>query len=160
MTEIRLRREDLNMILVFFIVIIVILVVFCIHMMNGRDYYDSIRKPNFAPPPWLFMLLTTIVVLTIGYVAVIIWRYSGDDKPLCFSLWVAEVILLWGAFVAFFERQQPEVTAYLLMAFLAVHASLIYKLQHIDTLSATLYLASGVWMLYVILTVLEISNLN
>ena len=148
------------MLIDFLVVTIEVLLILSIHMFNGKTFYDSLTQPNFAPPPWLFVFLMIITVLIIGYVGIIIMRYSETDKEICFSLWVAELAVLWGAFVAFFQREQIEVSAYLLVLFLAIHVSLTFKLQHTDTLSATLYLATGIWILYVILTNLELVNLN
>lgn len=157
----RASQRELVVAVTIFIILIVIFIVMMIHLNNGEDFYNGLIKPTFAAPPWLFIIMLAITILVLGYGGVVTFNAKADeDQVLCFSLWVASVIVLWAAMLAFFERNLLVETSYLLILFLALHVSLTYKLQFLNKSCAAAYFAIAIWFTYLIVTLTEFIKLN
>lgn len=54
--------------------------------MNTYNYYQTLIKPSFAPPAWLFgpvwSLLYLIIIVTFGYVVYTCWKEKKEYKIL------------------------------------------------------------------------------
>lgn len=44
---------------------------------NAAGFYQSLSRPDWAPPPWLFGPVWTILYLMIGIAAWLVWRERG-----------------------------------------------------------------------------------
>ncbi len=108
---------------------------------NAGDFYAQLVRPAWAPPGWLFAPVWTLLYVTMGVAAWLVWRESGlggAARALTLfliqlaanALWTwlffawrlggpafAEVLLLWGlilATVVAFWRVRPLAGALLL----------------------------------------------
>ena len=91
---------------------------------NAAGFYQSLSRPDWAPPPWLFGPVWTVLYLMIGIAAWLVWRergFAGARAALSLFLiqlaanalwtWIffawrrgalafAEIVLLWVLIVA------------------------------------------------------------
>lgn len=44
---------------------------------NAAGFYQSLSRPDWAPPPWLFGPVWTVLYLMIGIAAWLVWRERG-----------------------------------------------------------------------------------
>jgi tryptophan-rich sensory protein len=44
---------------------------------NAGDFYTSLSRPPWAPPPWLFAPVWTLLYLLLGVAAWLVWRERG-----------------------------------------------------------------------------------
>jgi tryptophan-rich sensory protein len=44
---------------------------------NAGDFYTSLSRPPWAPPPWLFAPVWTLLYLLLGVAAWLVWRGRG-----------------------------------------------------------------------------------
>ena len=44
---------------------------------NAAGFYQSLARPDWAPPPWLFGPVWTVLYLMIGIAAWLVWRDRG-----------------------------------------------------------------------------------
>ena len=75
----------------------------------ASGWYDSLRKPVFTPPAWLFGPAWTALYLLMGVAAFLVWR-TGFDSPgvkLALAVFLIQLILnaLWSVF--FFGLRSP-----------------------------------------------------
>lgn len=85
-----------------------------------------------------------------------------DDRARCMALWVANLVILYGTFVTFFEKRLIVESSYLLMLLLAIQLSLAYQLQYVSggKFAALAYGFGSVLVVYFIIMNAEIQRLN
>jgi len=75
--------------------------------MDAESIYKSLTLPSFAPPPWIFGPVWTILYITMGIASYRIWMYAGHNKGVGTALfyYTMQLILnfLWS--VIFFSLQ-------------------------------------------------------
>ncbi|WP_262391332.1 TspO/MBR family protein [Nocardiopsis sp. CNR-923] len=59
--------------------------------------YSSLERPPWAPPPWLFAPVWTVLYGMIGVSAWLVWRRAGWDARTALLWWWAQLVLnaLW-----------------------------------------------------------------
>jgi tryptophan-rich sensory protein len=65
---------------------------------NAAGFYQSLSRPGWAPPPWLFGPVWTILYLMIGIAAWLVWRERGfTGARTALALFVVQLIAnaLW-----------------------------------------------------------------
>jgi tryptophan-rich sensory protein len=74
---------------------------------NAADFYGQLVQPVWAPPPWLFGPVWTLLYTLMGLSAWLVWRVGGlAANPLAFALFCGQLLLnaLWSWL--FFTWQQ------------------------------------------------------
>lgn len=65
---------------------------------NAAGFYQSLSRPDWAPPPWLFGPVWTVLYLMIGVAAWLVWRERGlTGARTALSLFVIQLVAnaLW-----------------------------------------------------------------
>ena len=89
------------------------------------DWYLTLRKPGWTPPPWVFPVVWTPLYLMIAVAGWLAWRQSGLFS-LPFAFYAVQMILnaAWSA--VFFGLRRPDLAlAELLLLWLSILATLI-----------------------------------
>jgi benzodiazapine receptor len=90
-------------------------------------WYQSLEKPSWTPPEWLFGPAWTTLYILMGVAAWLVWRHGGwrsQKRPL--TLFVVQVVLnaLWS--IVFFGMRNPGLgMAEIVVLWLAILATLI-----------------------------------
>lgn len=90
-------------------------------------WYQSLEKPSWTPPDWLFGPAWTTLYILMGVAAWLVWRHGGwrsQKRPL--TLFVVQVVLnaLWS--LLFFGMRNPGLgMAEIVLLWLAILATLI-----------------------------------
>lgn len=90
-------------------------------------WYQSLEKPSWTPPDWLFGPAWTTLYILMGVAAWLVWRHGGwrsQKRPL--TLFVVQVVLnaLWSIF--FFGMRNPGLgMVEIVVLWLAILATLI-----------------------------------
>ena len=74
----------------------------------GPGWYESLRKPAWTPPDWVFGPVWTLLYLSMGTAAWLVWRERGfAGARLALSLFFAQLALnaLWS--ILFFGMRRP-----------------------------------------------------
>lgn len=143
------------------VILIVVFIVLLMHVNRGSDFWDGLDKPTYAPPAWLYFTMIAAAIVILWYGGTVIFTQTHpDDKATCCSLWIISLVLLYGSFLAFWERRLIVESTYLLMLFLAFHVSIAYKLQFVNSMAAMLYGIGAVVMVYFIILGTELQRLN
>ncbi len=67
--------------------------------------YESLTKPDWAPPGWLFGPVWTLLYVMIGAAAWGVWQRTGWSRPLV--LWAIQLVLNAAWTPIFFGLHQP-----------------------------------------------------
>ena len=71
------------------------------------DYYAELRKPPWAPPPWLFGPVWTVLYALIGVAAWLVARRGGAGTRGALGLWGGQLALNAAWTPIFFGRRAP-----------------------------------------------------
>lgn len=71
------------------------------------DYYADLRKPAWAPPPWLFGPVWTALYAMIGVAAWLVARSGGPARGRALGLWSGQLILNAAWTPIFFGLRAP-----------------------------------------------------
>lgn len=83
-------------------------------------FYDSLQKPSFAPPGWLFPVVWSLLYAAMALAMYLVLRKQGKDRFLLLGLYVAQlaVNLIWP--FLFFVQQALGLSFFWLVLLLAL----------------------------------------
>ncbi|VDC24687.1 TspO/MBR family protein [Pseudogemmobacter humi] len=126
-------------------------------------WYESLSKPAFNPPNWVFAPVWTILYLIIGVVG---WRVFGrttDSRSGTGSLralWGLQLLLNYAWSPAFFGLESAGLALVLISLLLATILAFILRALPRDRLSAGLFIPYLAWVSFAALLNFEIWRLN
>lgn len=122
------------------------------------DWYQSLQKPFFNPPPWLFGPVWTTLYVLIGVAGARIWQRA--PKSAAMQLWFAQMAfnLMWSP--AFFGLQNPELALAVIAGMLVTIITFMVKARPIDRISTLLVAPYLAWVAFASLLNLSIVWLN
>jgi tryptophan-rich sensory protein len=71
------------------------------------DYYADLRKPSWAPPPWLFGPVWSVLYAMIGVAAWLVSRRGGSGTGRALGLWGGQLALNAAWTPIFFGLRAP-----------------------------------------------------
>ncbi|PLK70570.1 sensor histidine kinase [Rhizobium sp. TH135] len=122
------------------------------------DWYQSLEKPFFNPPSWLFGPVWTTLYVLIGIAGARIWQRA--PKSAAMQLWFAQMAfnLMWSP--AFFGLQNPELALIVIVGMLVTIIAFMVKAKPIDRVSMLLFVPYLAWVAFASLLNLSIAWLN
>ena len=122
------------------------------------DWYQSLEKPFFNPPPWLFGPVWTTLYVLIGIAGARIWQRA--PKSAAMQLWFAQMAfnLMWSP--AFFGLQNPELALAVIVGMLVTITAFMVKARPIDRISTLLFVPYLAWVTFAGILNLSIAWLN
>jgi tryptophan-rich sensory protein len=122
------------------------------------EWYQSLEKPFFNPPSWLFGPVWTTLYVMIGVAGARIWQRA--PKSAAMQLWFAQMAfnLMWSP--AFFGLQNPELALVVIAGMLATIIAFMVKAKPIDRISTLLFVPYLAWVSFASVLNLSIAWLN
>lgn len=122
------------------------------------DWYQSLEKPFFNPPPWLFGPVWTTLYVLIGVAGARIWQRA--PKSAAMQLWFAQMAfnLMWSP--SFFGLQNPELALAVIVGMLVTIIAFMVKARPIDRISTLLFFPYLAWVTFAGILNLSIAWLN
>ena len=81
-----------------FVLVFVVAAVGSTASIEARDFYAQLVQPAWAPPPWLFGPVWTVLYVMMGIAAALVWRAGGfHERRVELSLFLLQLALngLW-----------------------------------------------------------------
>ncbi|AOG12014.1 tspO/MBR family protein [Agrobacterium sp. RAC06] len=122
------------------------------------DWYQSLEKPFFNPPAWLFGPVWTTLYVLIGVAGARIWQRA--PKSAAMQLWFAQMAfnLMWSP--AFFGLQNPELALAVILGMLVTIIAFMVKAKPIDRISTLLFVPYLAWVTFAGILNLSLAWLN
>lgn len=122
------------------------------------DWYQSLEKPFFNPPAWLFGPVWTTLYVLIGVAGARIWQRA--PKSAAMQLWFAQMALnlMWSP--AFFGLQNPELALAVIVGMLVTIIAFMIKARPIDRISTLLFVPYLAWVTFAGILNLSLAWLN
>jgi benzodiazapine receptor len=122
------------------------------------DWFQSLEKPFFNPPAWLFGPVWTTLYVLIGVAGARIWQRA--PKSAAMQLWFAQMAfnLMWSP--AFFGLQNPELALFVILGMLVTIIAFMIKARPIDRISTLLFVPYLAWVTFAGILNLSLAWLN
>ncbi len=122
------------------------------------EWYQSLEKPFFNPPSWLFGPVWTTLYVMIGVAGARIWQRA--PKSAAMQLWFAQMAfnLMWSP--AFFGLQNPELALVVIAGMLATIIAFMVKAKPIDGISTLLFVPYLAWVSFASVLNVSLAWLN
>jgi tryptophan-rich sensory protein len=95
---------------------------------NSLDWYQTLVRPAFSPPNWVFAPVWTVLYLLMGVSAFLVWRKGSADKAVRVALACFILQLVFNALwtPVFFGAKQPLIAfGDIILLWLAIAATII-----------------------------------
>lgn len=122
------------------------------------SWYESLRKPVFTPPNWVFAPAWTLLY---AFIAVAGWRtYLRDPSGPAMAIWVAQMALNWLWSPVFFVLHLLWPALGVLVVMLALVLTFAARQWKEDRVSALLFLPYAAWLSFAGALNLSVAVLN
>ena len=125
------------------------------------EWYQTLNKPFFQPPSWVFGPAWTILYTLMGISIARIWHLNNSlQKNKEIKLFVSQfaINLIWSP--VFFAFRQPLIALIIIIVMLILIAMTIHSFKKIDKLAAILLLPYILWVSFATLLNASIVYLN
>ena len=110
------------------------------------EWYESLAKPAFNPPGWVFGPVWTILYVLIAIAGWRIWRVAS--KSAAMVLWVAQMVLNWLWSPAFFGAEAPWIAFAIIVALIAAIIGFILQAWKHDRVAAGMFIPYAAWVAF------------
>lgn len=109
------------------------------------EWYQSLSKPFFTPPNWLFGPAWTVVYILIAIAG---WRVAISEgfNSTAFRLWVAQMLLNWAWTPVFFGFQQIGWGLLVIVCLLLTVIAFMLKVS--DRSARLCFIPYALWLVY------------
>jgi tryptophan-rich sensory protein len=113
------------------------------------DWYQTLAKPSFNPPDWIFAPVWTALYIAMGIAAWLVWRRAGfSGGKAAFRLFAIQLVLnlFWTAL--FFGLRAPGIALFEILLLAVGIAATIAAFRRIDARAAWLLVPYLAWVLF------------
>jgi tryptophan-rich sensory protein len=125
------------------------------------EWYRTISKPSWTPPGWIFGPVWSLLYLSMGVSAWLVWRKrTGEAVRLPLSIYLVQLIVngLWSWF--FFGRQMIGVALLDLVILVLVVSINLVLFMRIDRRAGVLLIPYLIWICFAAALNFQIWRLN
>ncbi len=121
-------------------------------------WYESLAKPAFNPPNWMFGPVWTLIYILIGIAGWRVWRVAVAGRAM--RLWVIALVLnyLWSP--VFFALHQIGLALAVILALLLAIVLFIAATWRLEPVAAWLFVPYAAWVAFATLLNAAIWRLN
>ena len=127
---------------------------------RDSSFYESLVKPAFAPPGWVFPVVWTLLYAAMATAMWFVLRSQGKDRFLLLGLYIAQlaVNLIW-PFI-FFVRQALGLAFFWLVLLWALAAVMLYQFFRESKVAGWLLVPYQLWLTFAGVLNFTIARLN
>lgn len=115
-----------------------------------RTWYDTLAKPELAPPNWIFAPVWTTLFTLMGVAAFLVWKQGLDrrDVKIALGIFVGQLALntLWS--IMFFGWQSPAAAFFEIIVLLLAILATIIAFSRISRVAAWLMVPYILWVTF------------
>ncbi|GEO83719.1 MULTISPECIES: TspO/MBR family protein [Alphaproteobacteria] len=121
-------------------------------------WYQSLEKPFFNPPPWVFAPVWTLLYVMIGIAGARVWLKAPASAAM--QIWFAQIALnaLWSS--VFFGLEAPGLALLVIVGLLVTILGFLWKAGPIDRPARLLFTPYLAWVSFATLLNASIFLMN
>ncbi len=131
-------------------------------LLQGDDiqgfYVDRLTTPAWAPPPWVFGPVWTVLYAVIAVAAWRVWQRAGWGPGL--TLWTIQLVFNAAWTPVFFNLQQVTLAAAVIVVLLGLVVWTIAVFRPVDRVAAWLMVPYAAWVTFATALTIAIWVLN
>lgn len=116
----------------------------------ASGWYDSLAKPAWTPPNWLFGPVWTLLYTLMGIAAWLVWRTAGSwgaaRVPL--GLFIIQLVLNAGWSAVFFGQRDPAGGLAVILLLLAAIVVTTWSFFRVNHVAGWLFVPYLIWVTY------------
>lgn len=143
--------------LVFIVVVVGFGVLSGLSNMPG-EWYQSLAKPFFNPPPWIFAPVWTVLYVLIAIAGARIWEKAPASAAM--QIWFAQMILNFVWSPTFFGLQAPGLALIVIVVMLLAILGFMQQAEPIDRPASLLFAPYALWVAFATLLNASIFLMN
>ncbi|KAL0220443.1 hypothetical protein RCL1_000297 [Eukaryota sp. TZLM3-RCL] len=127
---------------------------------NTKSFYQSLKKPFFAPPPWLFGPVWTVLYILMGIASHIVWLDSDKKFKTPLIVYFVQLVLNFAWSPVFFGLQTIS-GGLVLIILIYIAAGVCTKMfWQVDKIAGILMLPYMLWLTLATVLNFELWRLN
>jgi benzodiazapine receptor len=124
-------------------------------------WYESLRKPSWRPPNWVFGPVWTVLYVTIAVAGWLVWRERGsDDVTAALAVWAVQLALNAAWTGLFFGLHRPGLAFVEILVLVVAVAATIVLFARVSVAAALLIVPYLAWVCFAAILNGSIWNLN
>lgn len=130
-----------------------------------RIWYNTIRKPSFTPPSWVFGPAWTILYILMGIASYLVWQKRVRDDAnkyiyIALGLYAVQLLINWAWSPVFFGAHRPDISLGIIATMWVLIAICIVMFWRIRPLAGMLLLPYIAWVSFAFALNYQIYRLN
>lgn len=127
---------------------------------KDSSFYDTLAKPVFAPPAWLFPVAWSILYAAMSVAMWFVLRQQGRDRFLLLGLYISQlaVNLLWP--YLFFTQQALGLAFFWLILLWSLVAIMLYQFFRESRIAGWLIVPYQLWLTFAAVLNFMLAHLN
>ena len=115
---------------------------------NSFEFFETLTKPPFSPPGWIFPIVWFILYALMGFAAYLIYKSDSKGRNSALVIYWAQLFLnfLWS--IVFFRFNLTGLSVAVILSLLVMVTFMIFKFGKINTKAAAINIPYLLWLLY------------
>ena len=115
---------------------------------NSFEFFETLTKPPFSPPGWIFPIVWFILYALMGFAAYLIYKSDSKGRNSALVIYWAQLFLnfLWS--IVFFRFNLTGLSVAVILALLVMVTFMIFKFGKINTKAAAINIPYLLWLMY------------
>ena len=116
--------------------------------MNSMGFYETINKPQLAPPGFLFPIVWGILYTLMGISSYLIWREHTAESRMALYIYAVQLVLNFVWPLLFFNGRMFLLSFVWLLALLAIVVFMTVRFYNINKVAGLLQIPYILWLIF------------
>ncbi|CAL8075462.1 unnamed protein product [Calicophoron daubneyi] len=114
---------------------------------KNMDWYDSLKRPSFAPPKWVFGPVWSALYGSMGLASYLVWRDASPGEAfLPLAMYGTQLVLNWSWTPVFFGAHKFKASVAVILATLGGVISCFFLFRPINKIASNLMVPYIAWL--------------
>lgn len=128
--------------------------------MDQMDFYETIQKPAYAPPGWVFPIVWVVLYILMGISAGIIYKSDNPAKKPALTVYAVQLAVNFFWSLIFFGEQNFLLAFIWIILLIALVTVMLFLFFRISETAAYLNIPYLLWIIFAAFLNLSVFSLN